>query len=117
MAIWHRDKTNFDVVATHRCEYISSPSRETCQNDLIVPMNTQSQGMALLDRSPARFEIVWPTLDQHDFLPTSYWIPASHEWANLFQLAHTVNTTEIDKSFSDIPASYTHLTLRMTTPW
>ena len=103
VAIWHRDKTNFDVVATHRCEYISSPSRETCQNDLIVPMNTQSQGMALLDRSPARFEIVWPTLDQHDFLPTSYWIPASHEWAHLFQLAHTVNTNEIDKSFSDIP--------------
>lgn len=103
VAIWHRDKTNFDAVVTHRCEYMSSSSRETCQNDLIVPMNTQSQGMTLLNRNPARFEIVWPTLDQHDFLPTSYWIPASHEWAHLFQLAHTININKIDRSLSDIP--------------
>lgn len=103
VAIWHREKTNFEAVVTHRCEYTPSPSPETCQNDLMVSMNTQSQGMALLARSPARFEIVWPTLDQHDFMPTSYWIPVSHEWVHLFQLAHTVSKDEVDKSLADIP--------------
>ena len=103
VAIWHREKTNFEVVVTHRCEYTPALSSETCQNNLIGPMSTQSQGMALLGRSPARFEIVWPTLDQHDFLPTSYWIPASHEWIHVFQSAHTLTKSEVDRSLSDIP--------------
>ena len=103
VAIWHREKTNFEVVVTHRCEYTPALPSETCQNDLSGPMSTQSQGMALLAHSPARFEIVWPTLDQHDFLPTSYWIPASHEWVHVFQLAHTVTKSEVDRSLSDIP--------------
>ncbi|HIE82578.1 MAG TPA: hypothetical protein EYQ00_01470 [Dehalococcoidia bacterium] len=103
VAIWHREMTNFEAVVTHRCEYTPSPSPETCQNELMVPMNAQSQGIALLARSPARFEIVWPTLDQHDFMPTSYWIPASHEWVHLFQLAHTINKGEVDKSLADVP--------------
>ena len=103
VAIWHREKTDFQAVVVHRCEYMPTPSSETCQNDLIGPMSTQSQGMALLARSPARFEIVWPTLDQHDFLPASYWISASHEWVHVFQSAHTVTNSEVNRSLTDIP--------------
>ena len=102
VSIWHRETTNHLAVVKHRCGYIDSSSSGECERNLLTPMATQGQGMGVLSRDSALFEIVWPTLDDHEFAPTSHWIPASHEWIHVYQNAHVLNHEGPIPGFNEI---------------
>ena len=102
VSIWHRETTNHLAVVKHRCGYIDTLSSGECERNLLPPMATQGQGMGVLSRDSALFEIVWPTLDDHEFAPISHWIPASHEWIHVYQNAHVLNHEGPIPSFNEI---------------
>ncbi len=102
VSIWHRETTNHLAVVKHRCGYIDSSSSGECERNLLTPMATQGQGMGVLSWDSAVFEIVWPTLDDHEFAPASHWIPASHEWIHVYQNAHVLNHEGPIPGFNEI---------------
>jgi hypothetical protein len=89
---WHRTKSDHKIVLNYRCTY--TPFCEEIYDDLLRPMRDQSQGSAMLNDSPAVFELVWPTADYNErrHLPQSHIMVAAHEWMHVFVSAHDIKS-------------------------
>ena len=91
VAVWHRSKTDYVKAVDHRCSY-TAPDLEQCSRDLLGPMPFQGIGMAKVSNSPVVFEVVFPTEDDYIDTDVSHWLPSSHEWFHVYQLAYTVES-------------------------
>jgi hypothetical protein len=89
---WHRTKSDHKIVLNYRCTY--TPYCKEQYEDLLRPMRDQSQGSAMLNDSPAVFEVVWPTADYNmrRHLPESHIMVAAHEWMHVFVSAHDIKS-------------------------